>query len=156
MYINFVRLLHVLWSLSLLRPSLRPPLRVLRNSYRRHRHPRYRHFRLILSFRVLFVFSPFSTICLSVGFSVSAPLRAHISHHIHSRFVPASNFSKIGTLRASGHLERTSGSRMRASEHRKRTKGTKNTHYNLHPRRCVRTDDPSETSASCMRASEHL
>ena len=79
-------------------------------------------FCLFVSF--LFFF-PFSTICLSVGFSISAPLRAHISHYIHSRFVPASNFSKIGTLRASGHLERTSGSRMRASEHRERTKQTK-------------------------------
>ena len=104
-------------------------------------------FCLFVSFLFFRRFLP--SVCLSVGFSISAPLRAHISHHIHSRFVPASNLSKIGTLRASGHLERTSGSRLRASEHRKRTKGTKNTHYNLHPglvptstsptKHCVRT-----------------
>ena len=82
-------------------------------------------FCLFVSFLFFRRFLP--SVCLSVGFSISAPLRAHISHHIHSRFVPASNLSKIGTLRASGHLERTSGSRMRASEHRERTKRTKHT-----------------------------
>ena len=45
-------------------------------------------------FTSFFYFPPFSTICLSVGFSVSVPLRAHILHYIHPRFVPASNFSK--------------------------------------------------------------
>ena len=49
-----------------------------------------------------FYFPPFSTICLSVGFSVFVPLHAHILHYIHPKFVAASNFSKFGALHANG------------------------------------------------------
>ena len=149
MYINFVRLLHVLWSLSLLRPSLRPPLRVLRNSYRRHRHPRYRHFCLILSFRVLFIFRRFlPSVCLS-DFQ-SLPPYMHIYHIIYiqgsSRHLTSQKL--VRCVRADISSERAARACERVSIASER-KEQKNTHYNLHPglvptstsptKHCVRT-----------------
>ena len=91
MYINFVRLLHFPWSFliffrihfycSVLRSV--PLLRVFRNPHCRHCRPLYRHFRLILSFRVLFfIFRRFlPSVCLSD--SQSLPPYVHIYHIIY-------------------------------------------------------------------------
>ena len=105
-----------------------PLLRVFRNSHCRHCRPLYRHFRLILSFRVLFfIFRRFlPSVCLSDSQSLSPYV--HIYYIIYIRSSSRHLISqKIGTLRASVYFERTSGSHMRANEHRERTKRTKHT-----------------------------